>query len=273
MGQLVEVVDLAELRVRTRELNHAIDRPTQLNFHLLQCVSRGEGAHWVDYRRVPLRVGDLLHVRPGQVHAFDEDSTHDALLLVFLPEAIPQTLSLRLVHPLRPAAIRPSESESRYIVQLSGLMLLAQQQGNALGGQEPLRHMLAAVLSAAQTVAARHGPLAQGRASDSSHAFNALIDVHLYERRGLSWYARQLEVSTRTLSRACMKAFGMSAKQHLDGRVALEAKRLLVHTDDSVQAVGARLGFDEATNFVKFFRRIEGETPLGFRRRIDMGGR
>lgn len=268
VGPLVEVVELAELRVRAQKMSLPIHRPTQLNFHCVHCVIGGKGAHWVDYRSVHLKSGELLHIRPAQVHAFDRESTHDALLLLFLPEAIPETLSLRLTHPLRPSPIRPTESESRHICQLAELMLSMQRSRTVLGGQQPLRHMLAAVLSAAQTIAERDAPLAQGRASDTSHAFDTLIDNHLYEQKDLSWYARELAVSTRTLTRACLEAFGMSAKQHLDGRVALEAKRLLVHTEDSVGDVGARLGFFEATNFVKFFRRVEGETPRSFRNRI-----
>ncbi|NNF05495.1 MAG: AraC family transcriptional regulator [Candidatus Eisenbacteria bacterium] len=269
MGSLVEVVDLAELRLRPRKVSPPIDRPTQLNFHCAQWVVRGKGAHWVDYQKVPVRAGDLLHIRPAQVHAFDRESTHEARLLVFLPEAIPETLSLRLTHPLKPSPIRPTRSEAKHIGQLAELMLSAQKTRTVLGEQQPLRHMLAAVLSAAQAIAERNAAsLARGRASDTSHEFDALIDGHLYEQKDLTWYAGELEVSARTLTRACLEAFEMSAKQHLDGRVALEAKRLLVHTNDTVQAVGARLGFVEATNFVKFFRRVEGLTPLSFRNRV-----
>ncbi len=50
----------------------------------------------------------------------------------------------------------------------------------------------------------------------------------------------------------------------------LEAKRLLVHTEMPISAIAQRLGFDEATNFTKFFRSIEGCTPGDFRRRFDV---
>ena len=46
-----------------------------------------------------------------------------------------------------------------------------------------------------------------------------------------------------------------------------KAKRLLAHTTLTVATVGTRLGFDEATNFVKFFRRATGTTPGSFRDR------
>jgi AraC-like DNA-binding protein len=45
----------------------------------------------------------------------------------------------------------------------------------------------------------------------------------------------------------------------------LEAKRQLAVTSDSVESIGLSLGFSEATNFVKFFRRVSGDTPAAFR--------
>ncbi|MEU0515001.1 helix-turn-helix domain-containing protein [Amycolatopsis sp. NPDC006125] len=52
----------------------------------------------------------------------------------------------------------------------------------------------------------------------------------------------------------------MSAKRFLDERIALEARRLAT-TDTTVAAPAAQLGFTEATNFVKFYRRLTGTTP------------
>jgi AraC-like DNA-binding protein len=53
----------------------------------------------------------------------------------------------------------------------------------------------------------------------------------------------------------------------LTQRIVLEAKRLLAHSLSPVAAIGEALGFDEATNFVKFFRRETGLTPGAFRAR------
>jgi AraC-like DNA-binding protein len=78
-------------------------------------------------------------------------------------------------------------------------------------------------------------------------------------------YAAALGYSVRTLTRATLAATGRTAKQHLDARILLEAKRLLVHTDASAAAVGAQLGFADAGDFTKFFRKRAGRTPLEFR--------
>ena len=59
----------------------------------------------------------------------------------------------------------------------------------------------------------------------------------------------------------------VSAKAFLVSRIVLEAKRLLAHTLLPVSTIGDQLGFDEATNFVKFFRRETALTPGAFRTR------
>jgi AraC-like DNA-binding protein len=69
----------------------------------------------------------------------------------------------------------------------------------------------------------------------------------------------------RTLTRASLLATGRTAKQLLDDRVALEAKRLLAESDLPVAEIGVRLGFGEATNFGRFFARTVGCSPGRFR--------
>jgi AraC-like DNA-binding protein len=45
----------------------------------------------------------------------------------------------------------------------------------------------------------------------------------------------------------------------------LEAKRLLAHTHKSVKEIGFSLGFQEPTNFTKYFRKHTGLSPVEFR--------
>jgi AraC-like DNA-binding protein len=78
-------------------------------------------------------------------------------------------------------------------------------------------------------------------------------------------YARELGYSTRTLTRATQTAAGLSAKDYLDQRLTLEAKRLLAHGTEPASTIAAHLGFTSATHFGKFFQRRTGQTPLAFR--------
>lgn len=44
-----------------------------------------------------------------------------------------------------------------------------------------------------------------------------------------------------------------------------EAKRLLIHTPQSVKQIALQLGFEEATHFNKFFKKQQNTTPKAFR--------
>lgn len=96
-------------------------------------------------------------------------------------------------------------------------------------------------------------------------AFRAELERTFATRRRAAEYAASLGYSPRTLTRACLAATGRTAKDLIDDRVALEAKRLLVHTGLPVASVGRMLGFTEPTNFGKFFERTVGATPGAFR--------
>ena len=87
-------------------------------------------------------------------------------------------------------------------------------------------------------------------------------------------YAKNLGYSQSTLTRACLATAQMTAKEVIDKRVALEAKRLLVHSEATAAYIGYQLGFMEPSNFVKFFSRMTGQTPQHYRnKQLQVGKR
>ena len=78
-------------------------------------------------------------------------------------------------------------------------------------------------------------------------------------------YAARLGYSPRTLNRLARAHTGRSAKQLIDERVVLEAKRLLSHGGASVADIAQGLGFDDPSNFSAYFLRHTGLRPGGFR--------
>lgn len=77
--------------------------------------------------------------------------------------------------------------------------------------------------------------------------------------------ARTLRVSSRTLRRRLADE-DASFRGVLDEvRVALAEKWLLAG-DRSITAIGLELGYTDAANFTRAFRRLRGTSPLGFQR-------
>ena len=95
--------------------------------------------------------------------------------------------------------------------------------------------------------------------------FRDHIEEHFRHWHKVSEYADRLGYSTRTLNRLAREYTGLSAKELIDERVVLEAKRQLRHADTSVAEIAGQLGFDDPSNFSSYFSRHTGRTPGAFR--------
>jgi AraC-like DNA-binding protein len=240
--------------------------------HLLALVTAGRANFTVDFATYPCRPGGLLWVRPGQFVGFPPPGI-DATLVLFEPH-----FPYDAAHPVRPAIAgsgvhvlgtywQPTGEDEEAIVD--GVSQLEIDYSRIVAGDhiplEVLRHQLAALLVRVSRLEPEGGPGLAAADSEILSRFRREIDTHFTRTRQVEEYARTLACSVRTLTRASLSATGRTAKQLVDDRVALEAKRLLAESDLAVGEVGARLGFTEPTNFGRFFSRTVGVSPGQFR--------
>jgi AraC-like DNA-binding protein len=263
-------------------------RPLRMTCHALMLFSVGHGRHAIDFVRYDCRPGTVLWSRPGQVHQFSGQPALDANVLLFTPELLPAAggpadpLGGLLHDPFAPAGWLPTgEDEEAIITEFT--QIATDRERHAAGDGVPvelLRHQLAVLLVRVATLSgatlssgtALAGSTVSRRSSDGMLArLHQELGVSFATTRRVEDYAERLGVSVRTLTRACLVGCGCSAKQVIDARVALEAKRLLGCSDDSVAAVGRQLGFPEPTNFGRFFVRETGLTPGEFRANLTSG--
>ncbi|MEU5277938.1 AraC family transcriptional regulator [Streptomyces asoensis] len=264
-----EIVDLATLHQRRRGRHGRADRVHRVDFHTFTLVTEGSGEHAVDFVSFPLRPGTLLWVRPGQVQSFVRPGTADGIHLLFTPAFPARTDGAdRLTHAWHGPACRHLGTGPAY----GTLSTLLGQLREEYGRPEPevsveiLRLLLTTVLLQIERLPGAEGG-ADPRAGGETYArFRAELERSYATTRRAADYAQRLGYTLKTLTRACAAATGQPVKHVIDGRVALEARRLLAHTDEPVAAIGRRLGFPEPTNFGKFFTRHAGVTPGDFRR-------
>ncbi|MFD5539725.1 helix-turn-helix domain-containing protein, partial [Streptomyces sp. NPDC127079] len=240
----------------------------RVDFHTLTLVTEGSGEHAVDFVTHPLRPGTLLWVRPGQVQRFVRPGTANGTHLLFTPAFPPHTSSAdRLVNEWYGPACRQLGTSPEYAVLSTLLGQLRAEYGRPKGAvsAEILQLLLATVLL-------QIGRLPHPDDDGDPHAggevyarFRAELERSYATTRRAADYARRLGYTVKTLTRACTAAVGQPVKHVIDGRVALEARRLLAHTDEPVATIARRLGFPEPTNFGKFFTRHTGVTPGAFR--------
>ncbi|OKI42071.1 transcriptional regulator [Streptomyces sp. CB03578] len=263
----VEVLSFA--RLREMDGAGARNRPQRPDFHVLALVASGRGGHVADFETYQLRAGSVVWIRPGMVHRWSDVNGVDGPLILFRPGFLPDLgptpawdlsapATWHLDQPLRPLALLAAD-------HLRGEHDLAARVPR-LASPALLSHLLAAlVLRVRPAEAATPTAGGGGRCHDVFLCYRAAVEEHFTEWHQVADYTRVTGYDRRTLTRATRAAAGVGAKEFLDQRTLLEAKRLLAHTDLPVGRCAQRLGFRDAANFTTFFQRGTGQSPSTWR--------
>ncbi|MDR7201008.1 AraC-like DNA-binding protein [Dyadobacter sp. BE34] len=83
----------------------------------------------------------------------------------------------------------------------------------------------------------------------------------------VSLLADLLGISANYLNEVIKRVSGLPASAHVQRKMMLEIKALLLHSDDQVAQIAYRFGFDNVSYFNRFFKKQTGQTPLEFRAR------
>lgn len=272
----LEIYPVATLRAKARRIGPR--RTERTDFHVLIYVTAGRYRHMVDFETFDCAAGSLLALQPGQVHRFGNLTGWKGWLLIFRSDLVqPRDAGVRVddlalfgqvealpTHLKVTGTVQRAVTESVERMAADTGMPAAAPRLNAL-----LRSELQALLTrlhlahAGATPDERIEPVVLKR----FRRYRLAVEREHRRWHGVAPYAKLLGCSQKSLSRATLEVADVSAKALLTQRIVLEAKRLLAHAVMPVAAVADALGFDEATNFVKFFRRETGTTPGAFRAR------
>ncbi len=265
----VEVLRLSKILRRARP--GEMERVQRMEFHLVALILSGRCRHTIDFVPHPCRPGTIIHALPGQVQRWDITAGLEALVLVFTPAFLFAGRSKReavwSLEALSPGIDLSGDDHAAILGWFQRLEELYRSLDDSLASSALLRHLTSVLLldlsRRSGVELTREVP---GRPEARRlRAFKQDVERSYRVTRRVLDYAERLACSAKTLDRACQEALGLSAKEYIDGRVVLEAKRLLAHTDQTVAGISEELGFSEPTNFVKFFRAREGLLPGTFR--------
>ena len=95
--------------------------------------------------------------------------------------------------------------------------------------------------------------------------FMRLVMENYFEHRNVGFYADQLSLTPKYLSKIIKIASGRSAPEWIDSYVVLEAKNLLKYSGSTIKEIVFKLNFPNQSVFYKFFKAHTGMTPTEYR--------
>lgn len=255
---------------RTWRADAPLDRVHRIDFHIVMLLDGGPLRHMIDFTEYEATAGDVLWIRPGQVHRFSRDAEYRGTVLAMQPGFLPRATveAAGLYRYDRPPLMRPGPARLAALRAASDQLRREYEDTDTLPlslHTAVLRHALTAFLLRLAHLAAGSGDAARHAEDTAFTLFREAVERDFATVHSVTAYADALGYSRRTLARVVRAATGETPKAFIDKRVVLEAKRLLAHSDLPTARVGAAVGFPDAANFSKFFQQHTDTAPAAFR--------
>ncbi len=268
-----ELIDFATLLYNAPDyLDHSPYKPHRLSFFAIIIIQNGAVTHELDFQKYSLKAGDCLLVSKGQIHAFDTAAHYQGCMVLFT-EAF-------LLHHIAPVTLQKISRLYNYHLNLSQCHCLSENNQFLANIQETTASSVSFgvpdILASYLTIyllkleQIKHLNItnkAFDRKYEVFDAFKQKVEKHYADSRNAKDYAQQLAVSYKYLNEACKAFTHKTAKTFIDDFVVLEAKRYLSSSALSIKEISFQCGFDEPTNFQKYFKKYTGDTPAQFRQR------
>jgi AraC family transcriptional regulator, transcriptional activator of pobA len=275
--------DLSLRMYKIEDLRHlGVDRHT---FYSICWITAGTGTHYIDFKGYPVQQNTIYCMAPGQAHLWDVREEIFGHLLIFTEDCLLLDATNPLIKELElfnvivgvggASALEnrsPSISlSSEQAAQLQPIIDLLWQECNSLelGCEAAVRSLLQVLLVRLQRYSNATNPeRSNGANRQLTDRFRQLLERHFLEYQTVQAYAESLGVTANHLSESVKATTGLPAGTMMRQRSILEAKRLLVYTDRSVQQIANLLNFPDPSYFGRFFRRETAQSPIAFRRTI-----
>ncbi len=266
---IIKIEDLLQ-----RDLDHDIGKNHLVNFYIILFVYEGQGYHTIDFTDYSYKEGTVLLIRKDQIHKFFRSPNVKGYLLIFTEEFIIGHLNkmeaLRSMQLFNDSLSYP-KIEFNDQDEFADFTILVKHMESEYLAKDSFsigitRSVLHIVITKLFRIKARKGDTS-GRKKYMSQflEFQELVERDCFKSKKVQYYAKLLGVSSKTLNNIVSNVINNTAKSFIDERTIMQIKRLLISSDHSIKEIAYLAGFSDPTNFFKYFKKFNGNSPEAFR--------
>jgi AraC family transcriptional regulator, transcriptional activator of pobA len=249
--------------------------PHRHSFYQVLFITEGNGTHIIDFENHEVKKGMMYFLAPSQVHEWIFEENVSGILINFNENFFSSFLanshyisefSFFTANGMH-SAIDLSMDGSSDIIKSILTEILNEFSSNEEYKLDLIKTLLLQLFLLINRKVSRNLNLPTNKNNYIVYRnFEKLIEVNFKTIRLPKDYASLLYVTPNHLNALCNQLMGKSAGDIIRNRVLLEAKRLLVNSNQNISEIAWHLSFEDNSYFSKFFKKYEGVTPDEFRK-------
>lgn len=265
-----ELYDLNSYRKRSGK---KAANPHSHSYYQIIWFFESGGNHTIDFKSFHIKKNTILFISKDQIHAFDDNLECQGWLIhfnesFFMHSDIDIFLKYNIFNSQQNSCYEINEETLELANSYVSMLQKELTQRNGFGHEEVIRFLLKSFLILLERIH-REGPEEKLEINNLYKLqflqFRELIEENYQNGLSVNQYAEKLNISTKTLSAITKSIINETPLFLISERLVLEAKRLLKFTALQIGEVAYKIGFDDASYFVKFFKRKVGCSPKTYR--------
>lgn len=98
------------------------------------------------------------------------------------------------------------------------------------------------------------------------YEFLMLLESNYQKVRNTDFYAGKIGISSKRLNQILKEKLNKTGMQIIHDRIILEAKRKIIHSEQTIKEIAYELGFSDRPYFSRFFKKQTKQTPEEFQK-------
>ncbi len=265
MKQPFEMFELTE--DICREILSHPSKPHRHEYEELLIITCGKPENLIDFFKETVEAPVIIYVARGKIHEFIPDMETRGWCIRYFNDFIPESNFHFFSNYLDRITFSFNPGTCRQQIGILCELIMTEFKNNP-GSPEIYRNLFRALLAKLEAEGQHHLPVKKEIRSSSQIAFKNFLQIlegNYYRAEGVSFYADKMNTSVRNLNHLCSKIFGKSVSEIIETRKLIEARRLLLASNQTISEIGFALGYREKSYFTRVFRRKTGLTPTEFR--------
>ncbi|MFN8258962.1 MAG: helix-turn-helix transcriptional regulator [Bacteroidales bacterium] len=256
------------------------DVPHRHEYYTVLWSQNESGIHRIDYKEYKMTENDIFFVTPDQVHQVINNNKPEGIVILFTCNFLEKNLidrnfiiNLGLFNEVGDSP--PIKIDTAMALRLASVCdeMIKIDKSEQAFKYDSLGAWLKLFLIECNKFA-HHAKTSDTQSIQSSkniaRKFKDLLDLHHNQWHKVGQYADMLNISPDYLNATIKTSIGKTAKELIQQRIVLEAKRLGLHTTLSTKEIAYQLGFEDPTHFSRFFKKEENLSFADFRKVIEI---